>query len=366
MLSLTYSLADQNFAKTKSVGIFNLSVDLLKALAGSSRPMELTVLLNSALGTQLSLPSKVRTCFHEQAVRGRMRRIWWDQWGVYRAAKRLGQDWLFLPKGFASFLAPCPVKLALYAHDTILESYYQDHPGVSRLECLYFSRSLGAGLRQARVIFTNSDFTSRELSRAAARRGIKPPPIIKAGIGFQLPEPTREPRVDEIVVLAGAFPHKRTDLALDYLARWQAETKYPGRIEWVGRLPPRLPFADFPNWRHSPRLSHAEYQARMQRCRVLIFFSDYEGFGMPPVEAVLNGMCPVYSEIEATREVMAGAGCSFQNKSYDSFARALQAALAAAPGQIEAWKQALTTRFDWALTRDRIIEALVSAQPPPS
>ena len=32
-LSLTYSLADQDFARTKSIGIFNVSLQLAQALA---------------------------------------------------------------------------------------------------------------------------------------------------------------------------------------------------------------------------------------------------------------------------------------------------------------------------------------------
>jgi len=39
---------------------------------------------------------------------------------------------------------------------------------------------------------------------------------------------------NRILVLAGRWPHKRTDLALDYLARWQKQTDFPGTVEWVG------------------------------------------------------------------------------------------------------------------------------------
>ena len=77
-----------------------------------------------------------------------------------------------------------------------------------------------------------------------------------------------------------------------------------------------------------------------------------------------GGLCPVYSEIEATREVMAGMGCPFRNDSYESFAGALQTALATPAAQIEAWKEKLLIRFSWSRVRDQLVQTLVSLQSP--
>src|SRR5215469_15769967 len=59
VLSLTYSLADQDFATTKSVGIFNLSVQLLKALTGLPGGLDLEVLINSGLSERVVLPAGI-------------------------------------------------------------------------------------------------------------------------------------------------------------------------------------------------------------------------------------------------------------------------------------------------------------------
>src|SRR6266404_5581565 len=258
VLSLTYSLADQDFQKTKSLGIFNFSVDFLSHLAGHPRLEALTVLSNSTLLLPSSLPERTRKESHDEAIAGPLLRAWWDQWGVYRAARRIGQPWLFLPKGFASFLRPCPVKLALYVHDTILESYYGSRPGVPSLELAYFRRCFEASLRQAKVIFTNSDFTCREIERAAERRVLAPPRLLNVGIGFvAVPVPLQQERENRILVLAGRFPHKRTGLALEYVTRWQNMTRFAGPIQWVGRLPAGLSLPEFGNWEHQARLPEA-------------------------------------------------------------------------------------------------------------
>lgn len=355
---LTYSLADQNFLVTKSVGIFNLSVHLLKALAERTKEVRLTVLANSTLQNDLSQAKGVQIQKHEAALGGRLRRIWWDQVGVYLAARQAGNEWLVLPKGFASFARRCPVKLALYVHDTILESYYQRHPGMSRLEMAYFRGCLGASLRQAKVIFTNSEFTKREVERAASRRGLSPPPVHAIGIGFDSLESTGGSAEERIVVLCSVWPHKRTDLAWRYLQRWQEATRYAGAVDWVGSWPRMLLWPKRPNWSHFARLPEPEFRRRVQSAKALVFFSDYEGFGMPPVEAALQGSCPVYSDIEATREVMSGAGFPFTNDSYESFAQALNQALRTSREQVRVWREQLLLRHNWSTTAARFVAAL--------
>ena len=72
---LTYSLADQNFAQTKSVGIFNLSLNLLPGLAARNEIDPLLVLSNRTLGAPPGLPPRAEVRFHDQAVRGKLGRI---------------------------------------------------------------------------------------------------------------------------------------------------------------------------------------------------------------------------------------------------------------------------------------------------
>src|SRR4051794_39691899 len=122
-LSLTYSLADQDFARTKSIGIFNVSLQLAHALAREPRLPHLTILANHALKPSLSLPPATQSVLCENAIGGRFERILWDQWQVYSEAQRTGSEWLLLPKGFASFLRRPPIRLAVYVHDMMHDIY---------------------------------------------------------------------------------------------------------------------------------------------------------------------------------------------------------------------------------------------------
>ena len=87
-------------------------------------------------------------------------------------------------------------------------------------------------------------------------------------------------------------------------------------------------------------------------------YLEYEGFGMPPVEAVLNGACPVYSDIPVTQETMGGAGAPFENASFESFAEAMNKAIRMEAPELEHAARGLTLRHNWALVADRIIGGL--------
>jgi glycosyltransferase involved in cell wall biosynthesis len=352
-------MADQSFARTKSVGIFNFSIDLLNTLARRPQCPPLTVLANSSLLEKLALPPAIRTELHDPAVRGSPGRIWWDQLGAYRAARRAGSEWLLLPKGFASFARRCPVRLAVFIHDVMQDHYDRHYPRfVSRLEAAYFRASFRASLRQAEIIFTPTEFTRNEVGRVAREKGDVLPRVLCCGEGFHPPAlPTASVR-GGVVVLAGRFPHKLTRLAVEYLSQCHQENVLREPVHWIGSFPAGLDLPDLPGWQKHPRVPEPEFSALMGRARVVVFFSEYEGFGRPPVEAVLAGACPVYSDIPATREVMSGCGCPFDNGRYRSFADALQRAFSVSPQQVQDWSRQLLAHHNWIAVTDRVLEAL--------
>jgi glycosyltransferase involved in cell wall biosynthesis len=362
-LRLVYSVADQDFARTKSLGILNLSLGLLHALA--RRPSDdigsLHILANAGLRDRVPSPTdRISVSTHDSACGGRLGRILWDQWGVLRAAARRPADWLILPKGFAPFLRPRRLPVAAYVHDVIGEFYRERYPdAVSGAEARYFRHSLKATLRHAALILTNSEFTRAELLRHAARWGMRIPParVVPIGIGFE-PPVAPGPKTDRVVVLSGRFPHKRTDLAVQYLDRWQRERAYPGEVHWIGGAPPHLDWPAHARWIRHPRLDDPTYQALLRGARVLVYFSEYEGFGMPPVEALLQGTHPVFSRVPASLEVMGDAGFGFENDDVAGFENALDRALAA-PADAAALQAArLHVRYAWPAVAERALAAL--------
>jgi glycosyltransferase involved in cell wall biosynthesis len=359
LLSLAYSIADQNFDQTKSLGILNLSLQLGAVLSARSEIQTFELFSNSSLGAwDGQFAGRPIHCFDE-AYATRLGRMLWDQRRVYREARKHHVQWLLLPKGFASFCRRPPVKLAAYVHDVIGDWYRQRYPAaVSPGEAWYFRRSLLATLRHATVIFTNSNFTHGELSAFSARHAIRPPDIVVAGIGFDAVQNPTSGNRNRIVVLASPLRHKRTDLAVEYMEEWQRTTDFGGRVQWVGRFPSGLSQPRHPRWEYHERMDERAYRLILADSQILVYFSEYEGFGMPPVEAVLHGACPVYSAIPATRETMEDAGAPFENASLDSFVSAMKTALEMQPSEIADVAQSLRRRHNWSAVADRIIGAL--------
>jgi glycosyltransferase involved in cell wall biosynthesis len=357
-MTMTYSVADQDLMRTKSVGILNFSVQLFPHLAAREEFDELTLFSNRTFSWPEPVASRAKIENHDRANRGRLGRIAWDQWGLYQAGVKSGNEWLFLPKGFASFLRPCPMKLATYVADTIFELYRKRYPtAFPRSEGLYFRNCFRGSVKQSRVIFTNTEFVRQSVEEAARAEGLSAPPVVVAGIGFEAPSLPPAEKQDRIVLLSSRFPHKLTEMAVDYLERWRREVRYTGAIDVIGGTPAGLVRPEGEQWHWHPRLPAKEFDSLVNQARVLVFSSEYEGFGMPPVEAVLAGVSPVYSEIPATREVMRGAGSGFDNGSYDSFGSAMDHAFRVSADQLKKWATDLLDRHNW----DRVVSRMVAA-----
>lgn len=359
-LALTYSLADQNFRQAKSLGVFNVSRQLIENLALCNCFDQLHVLTNSTLNDALELPARVSIRRCNEAVGNKIGRIIWDQWGAYAAARHNGSQWLFLPKGFSSLLKPRGFKLAVYIHDAMHDFYRNNYPGaMSWFEIAYFIKCVKATLKNADLIFTNSDFSKNELKRLASDFKLKLPRVIVAGIGFTRPKGVFSVERNSLLLLTSAWPHKLTKQAIEFVERWQKETGFSGKIELVGSIPAGLRLSRFENWRHHQRLSEAAYRQFLAEAKILLFFSKYEGFGMPPAEAIIAGACPVFSDLSATREVMGRRGFSFVNGSYESFSQSMNNALCVSEAQIQLWAEQLLEHHNWDNVVEKITKGLI-------
>lgn len=363
MLDLVWSLADQSFSQSKSLGILNMACSLLEHVQSHREVGHLHVLSNSDVSSHLSLAGgNVSESIHNEVNGSRLRRIWWDQVSLYRRANSKASSWLILPKGFTPLLGRPPCKLAPIIPDVMHDHYARHHPKVvNRFEQAYFAASQRASLKHANAILTISDFSAKEITRVAKAWGITPPPITSIGIGFRDEKPGVEADRDlgSILIPTSRWPHKRTTMALQYLDRWQQETRHRGPVHWIGSLPDDAERPTHPNWRYHARLPESEYRTLMSTSGVLAYFSEYEGFGMPPVEALLAGACPLVSDLPVTRDVMQENAFFFLNGDYPTFSDALDKALHLPYATKQQWRKEVLARHTWESVTDKFVKALM-------
>ncbi len=360
MLNIAYSIAELDFEATRSMGIYNISLGLLDSLASNAQVDHIHLFANKTLTASLPESEKVTTTDHAGPTTGVINRLLWEQWGVYQATRAADCSWLILPKGFAPILRRCPVKLAAYVHDIMALFYADRYPVYSgKTRQSYFQAGFKAALKQANVILTNTQFSKSEIKRWSKSAGVSCPAIEVVGYGFAA-QNNQESKKDMVLMDVRAAPHKRTDLALQYMERWQEETGYSGRIVAIGTLPPYLSFPEDKQWSFLGRVTPDKYKAVMGQARACIHFTEYEGFGMPPVEAILAGTSSVFSDIPVSREVMHHTGQAFRNDSYSSFKEALSTALATPPETIKTWQETLLRNHSWFAVSEAVVRAVSS------
>ncbi len=326
-MKLLLNLTDQDPVTTKSLGIINVSLGLLRGFAAQSEIRELHVLTNSSLGCPVKERASGTITYHRanQPPPRRWGRLLWDQWGVVRAAREITPDWLFLPKGFPPGVLSPGCRVGVYLHDVIWEYYReQTENPFPFLERVYFPWLSRVALRKADLVTTSTQWNVERMRHHEPKARVE-----RVGLGFDAVPPLwkeGETCGQDLLLLTSRLPHKLTPQAVAWVKRWKQETGDRRAVHGVGGLPAGVSWPEGDGWVLHPRLHGAAYAEVRRKCRSVIYLSAYEGFGMPPVEAQREGAFPLASDIPPHRENLPPE-CLFANDNYGQFRERLDASL---------------------------------------
>jgi glycosyltransferase involved in cell wall biosynthesis len=252
-----------------------------------------------------TLPSGVRL---QEVVAGSGRGTWWEQTHLRRAVLRDAPDVFFA----GAYTAPLALGLPLAV--TIHDVSFAAHPE-------WFTPREGArrrlltrqAARAASVIFTDSEFSRHEI---VERLGASPERlrVIPPGVTRRTPvtPAVREPLV---LFVGSIFNRRRLPAALTAFAEGTAErpearfviagadrTYPPINFEALTRsagIASRVEFLSY--------VTEAALNSLYARASVFVFLSEYEGFGLTPLEALSAGVPIVVLDTPVAREVYGDA-----------------------------------------------------------
>jgi glycosyltransferase involved in cell wall biosynthesis len=293
----------------------------------------------------------------------------WEQWTLARALAAGRPDVLFAPAYSAPLTAPCPIALAI--HDVSFMArpdWFSAREGLRRRVVTSWSA------RRARVILTISEFSKREiverLSQPEGRvrviyLGTRATPVADAE--------AREPMV---LYVGSIFARRHVDLLVDAFANLVAPVFPEARLEIVGenRLPPqarlelgldRQPSDVRSRVRFRSYVDDTTLQDLYRRASVFAFLSEYEGFGLTPIEALASGVAPVVLDTAVAREIYGNAASyvAFGTDTRADLGRILVDLLGqpAARAALLAHRADVLSRYDWSRTAAATLAALEEA-----
>ena len=288
---------------------------------------------------------------------------WWEQRALPRLVRQTNADVLFAPGYTAPLLCRAPSVIAI--HDVSFAAHPEWFTWREGLRRRTLTRL--AAMRAARVL-TISEFSKREI---AVRLGIKSDKIdvIYPGATFLLAARAFTAR-DNVILYAGSlFNRRHIPELIEGFARL-ARRRTDVRLEIVGdnRTAPRvdidgLAAVSGAGDRIALRsyIPDSQLAALYGRARAFVFLSEYEGFGLTPLEALGAGIPIVVLDTPVAREIYGSAALYVERPDPALIEAALERILGdeAERGRILAAAADTLSRYSWRACAEQVLNVLI-------
>jgi alpha-1,3-rhamnosyl/mannosyltransferase len=290
----------------------------------------------------------------------------WEQGALARAVRADRPDLFFAPGYSAPLCLPCPVVVVM--HDVSFAAHPEWFRWREGLRRRWLARQTA---RRARTVVTVSAFSQDEIVK---HLGVEAGRIRVIPHGVGRPAPSDPGSREPVVLFAGSiFNRRHLPALLDGFARL-AERRPDVRLEIVGAdrtHPAQQIDARIARLGCAGRVRRRDWvpdemlSALYARASVFAFLSEYEGFGLTPLEALAAGVLPVVLDTAVARQVLADAALYVARTDAPLVADALDAALGPGPAREQALAAApaVVARYDWRRTAAMTLAALEEAAP---
>jgi glycosyltransferase involved in cell wall biosynthesis len=286
----------------------------------------------------------------------------WEQTTLPRAVRAAQADVFFAPGYTAPLTVAAPLVLTI--HDVSFfahPEWFSFREGVRRRQLTAWSA------RRARTVITDTEFSRSEIARHIGVTNVRVIPL-----GIDRSDRGSHDRAAMVLYVGSLFQRRRVDRlirAFDLVA----DRLPDARLEIVGenRTNPHVDFeAIRAGCRHGDRVSIRSYvddvalASLYDRASVFAFLSEYEGFGLTPLEALAAGVPPIVLDTPVARETC-GAGARYvaPSASNDDIAATIAELLSNADARrgVLRHREDVLNRYDWHLAAAATLSVLEEA-----
>jgi len=300
----------------------------------------------------------------------------WEQLRLPAAANRHGLDVFFAPAYTAPIRLACPVALTI--HDL---SFFA-HPEWFRWrEGLRRRLVTRLAARRAAVVLTDTEFSRAQIQAhlglpadriRVVALGAGRPACLEAAAPAS-PEGARQfSRREPVVLHVGSVFNRRRVPDLISAFRLVLASVPDARLDVIGenRTYPRQDLEALcrasgagDRIRVRSYVPDAELADAFRRASVFAFLSEYEGFGLPPLEALASGIPPVLLDTPVAREVCGPAARYVPTGDVPAIAAALTELLRDPGARAAVLNEAagVLSRYSWPEAARHTMDALESA-----
>lgn len=325
----------------------------------TTAPTDRITVLAGPEGPDFTPPAGVEVVTTRPPLPGPAGQLWLRSMAVRRTATAIGADAVLSGVPASGLLGSgCPRGVILYdlRHQLRPEQFSRGTRTARRVSWWW-------SMRRADGIYTISERTLADLRTHHPR-------LATRGVAAQLGSdhadawPEANPATPPYALAFGHFANKNAEAVIRGWARFCAEHD-TWRLRLVGMAAAdRAAAADLVHElgvtdrvELAPWLDDAAFAACFAAAGLVVFPSDFEGFGLPAAEAQRRGIPVVVSDDPALAEVTGGHATTARSVAPDDLAEAMAMALRQSPAQLAAGRRH-AERFTWSRTAATIRSSL--------
>jgi len=331
-------------------------------------------------GPQAAPPAPLANCCLWQQLRTpfdrlhpHMAKVWFEQVSFPHAARRWQADLLHVPYWASPLWTSCPTVVTIHDLIPLLLPEY----GGGTLGRLY-TRLVSASARRATHVLTDSQASRRDI---ITHLGIAASRVEAIWLAV---DPHLRPVSDQAEIARVRQKYALPPRYLLYLGGFDVRKNVRGILHAFARLDPsgfrlvlagKLPVQDTPFFpapqriaqelgiadrvRLIGRVDEKDKAALYSAAHVLVFPSHYEGFGLPPLEAIVCGTPVIVSNTSSLPEVVGKAGIAVPPHDTAALAEAMRRMIGDLEGyeKLKAACAPQAARFSWTRTADQTFAA---------